>query len=86
MTTITTPKTSNDYDVYLKKYITKYCVSTRMGIGRYDKNFFMNLEDAKSYLDQLKKEDADTPSLIYGISNPPHTVLDVNVVMDLQND
>ena len=46
----------------------------------------MNLDDAKSYLDQLKKEDANTPSLIYGISNPPHTTLTVNVVMDLQND
>ena len=86
MTTIITPKTSNDYDVYLKKYITKYCVSTRIGIGRYNKNFFNDLDDAKLFLNGLKKEDADTPSLIYGISNPPHTVLDVNVVMDLQND
>ena len=86
MLTIDTIKNSNDYDNYLKLHIKKYCVSTRLGIGRYDKNFFKNFDDAKSYLNILKKEDADTRSLIYGISNPPHTVLDVNVVMDLQND
>ena len=75
-----------EYDNYIKSYITKYCVSTRVGIGKYDKTFFKNLDDAKSFLDELKKKDENTSSLIYGISNPPHTVLDVNVVMDLQND
>ena len=75
-----------EYDNYIKSYITKYCVSTRVGIGKYDKTFFKNFDDPKSYLNILKKEDADTRSLIYGISNPPHTVLDVNVVMELQND
>lgn len=77
---------AQDYEDYLKRYITKYCVSTRIGMGRYKKNFFQKLNDAKSFLDELKKKDENTSSLIYGISNPPHTVLDVNVVMDLQND
>ena len=86
MLSIDTIKNSNDYDNYLKLHIKKYCVSTRLGIGNYDKNFFKNLDDAKSFLDELKKKDENTSSLIYGISNPPHTVLDVNVVMDLQND
>jgi len=77
-----TIKSSEDYDNYLKQHITKYCVSTRLGRGLYAKEFFQTFDDAKNYLTELQTADQFTRSMIYGISNPPHTVLDVNVTME----
>jgi len=86
MLTIDTIKTQEDYDNYLKQHITEYCVSTRtpnVRRGIYQKEFFKNFEDAQNYYKQLQTSNPNTRSLIYGISKPPHTVLDVNVVMEV---
>ena len=83
MLTIDTIKTSEDYDNYLKQHITKYCVSTKIWRGLYAKEFFKTLEDAQNYLTELQTANENTRSMIYGISKPPHTIMDVNVVMEV---
>lgn len=83
MLTIDTIKSSEDYDNYLRQHITEYCVSTRIGRGLYEKEFFKTLEDAKNYLTELQTANQNTRSMIYGISKPPHTIMDVNVTMEV---
>jgi len=75
-------KSSQDYDNYLRQYIVKYSVTTKIAQGKYSTKFFPEYKGAKSYLGQLQKKDHLTQSIIYGISRPPHTILSVNVTME----
>jgi len=71
---------SQQYENYLKNYIHRYIVTTFKGRGRYDKEYFENMECAKKFKDfQINMGER---AVVYGISKPPHTVLEVNVLME----
>ena len=73
---------SQDYDNYLKKYIHKYVVTKFLGRGQYEKTWFFTLEEAQKFHRIMKEIDANARVAIYGISKPPHTILEVNVLME----
>tara|TARA_R100000654_G_scaffold72486_1_gene104354 strand:- start:241 stop:510 length:270 start_codon:yes stop_codon:yes gene_type:complete len=75
-------KSSQDYDNYLRQYIVKYSVTTKVAPGKYTTKFFPKYKGAKSYLGKLQKKDHLTQSIIYGVSKPPHTIMEVNVTME----
>lgn len=76
--------TQKEYEDYLKAHIKKYVVSKFLGRGQYEKTWFFSLEEAQRHLKMLNSRDIDARAVIYGISNPPHTVLDVNILMENQ--
>lgn len=71
---------SKDYDNYLKNYIHRYIVTSFKGRGRYEKKYFDNMSSAKYYKDHLIR--MGERAVVYGISKPPHTILEVNVLME----
>ena len=75
-------KSSQDYDTYLRQYVSEYSVTTKIAPGKYYTKYFTYYDMAKAYLDKLINEDPLTQSIIYGISRPPHTTLPVNVTME----
>lgn len=70
---------SNEYDDYLKKYIKYYIVTIFKGRGRYGKVAFDTLEDAIKYRDLVTSK--NSRALVYGLSQPPHSIETVSVAM-----
>jgi hypothetical protein len=71
-----------EYDNYLKKYIVFYTVTEFLGIGKYSKKNFIHKIEAKKFLTEIRTQDPNKRCLMYGVSRPPHTVLDVSIPME----
>lgn len=76
-------KNAEEYDNYLRQYVNHYIVSIFKGRGKYAKVAFENLNDAVDYRDNLKSANPNAKCVVYGISQPPHTVLNVSIAMEV---
>ena len=74
---------SNEYDNYLKTHIKHYIVTIFKGRGKYGKVAFENLNDAVDYRNNLKSGNPNAKCVVYGISQPPHTILNVSIAMEV---
>ena len=76
-------RNAEEYDNYLRQYVNHYIVSIFKGRGKYAKVAFENLNDAVDYRDNLKSSNPNAKCVVYGISQPPHTVLNVSIAMEV---
>ena len=72
---------SNEYDNYLRTHVKHYIVTTFKGRGKYEKVAFDILEDAIQYRDLIKSK--NETALVYGLSQPPHTIQTVSIAMEV---
>tara|TARA_R110000824_G_scaffold271962_1_gene460488 strand:- start:62 stop:310 length:249 start_codon:yes stop_codon:yes gene_type:complete len=74
-------KNSIDYDNYLRTHVKYFIVTTFKGRGKYEKVAFDILEDAIKYRDLIKSK--NETALVYGLSQPPHTIQTVSIAMEV---
>ena len=76
-------RNAEEYDNYLRQHVNHYIVSVFKGRGRYAKVAFENLNDAVDYRNNLKSGNPNAKCVVYGISQPPHTILNVSIAMEV---
>jgi hypothetical protein len=76
-------KNSIDYDNYLRTHVKYYIVTTFKGRGKYSKVSFDILEDAVKYRNLVKSQNSNSKTLVYGLSQPPHTIQTVSIAMEV---
>jgi hypothetical protein len=72
---------SNEYDNYLISYVNSYMVTEFLGRGQYQKKYYDTLAEAISYQSLIKSKKPNARILIYGISNPPHSIQPVTIAI-----
>lgn len=76
-------RNAEEYDNYLRQYVNHYIVTIFKGRGKYGKVAFENLSDAVEYRDNIKSANPNAKCVVYGIAQPPHTVLNVSIAMEV---
>ena len=72
---------SDDYDNYLRSHVKHYVVTIFKGRGKYGKVAFDSLADAVEYRNNLKSANPLCRCIVYGISQPPHTIQAISIEM-----
>jgi hypothetical protein len=72
---------STQYDEYLRSHVKHYIVTIFKGRGKYGKVAFDSLADAIEYRNSLKSANPLCRCIVYGISQPPHTIMSVTIEM-----
>jgi hypothetical protein len=72
---------STEYDNYLRQHVNHYIVTIFKGRGKYAKIAFENISDAVDYRNNLKSANPLSRCIIYGISQPPHSLETVSIDM-----
>ena len=74
-------KTAEQYDEYVSQYHKYYMASERIGIAKYKKIRYTDLNKAKAYVQKVKKQNSLAQIGVYSVCFPPHTVLPVNQII-----
>ena len=81
MKKITDNKDGIEYDKYLEDFIESYCVTKFLGRGQYSKDYFTNVEEARSFVEKMKQKEPNTRVVIYWLSRPPHATELVSIAI-----
>jgi len=74
-------KNGAEYDEYLEGFIESYCVTKFLGRGQYAKDYFTTIEEARLFVEELNKKEANPRVVIYGLSRPPHATELVSIAV-----